>query len=321
VREGDWETLLEISFIVLVGTAISNLVCFSLWPQSATYNLQVNMTKTLDSFLTLLEMITGTFLLEEPIRMPSHDKMRRAMENHQSSFTSLKKSLAEARSEWFGVLGERERVLSKQGYGDAVDSLTRLAQHLNGLKSGTSLQYELSKAQRDGKLVLRRSSEDARDRQAEPGVVGEPRYLIPRAQTDDLEEALLRAAAEMFGDLVDDVGPPLKELSGACTSCLKRLREAFVNSQNAEEYKMMQPQDFHQIIDDIDRALRTFESTSDHAVLRLYRRSNFAPKSRQVSISSSLEDSQALADSEHEHIFLVYLSVDHWAVSSVRERV
>ncbi|KAG8214184.1 hypothetical protein J3R82DRAFT_10973 [Butyriboletus roseoflavus] len=309
VREGTWETLLSVSSIVLMGTAISNLVCFSLWPQSATYNLQINMTKTLDSFSTLLGMITSSFLLEEPIRKPSHEKMQRAVEAHQSSFTSLKKSLAEARSEWFGILGEHERLLSKQAYGDAVDSLTRLAQHLNGLRSGTRLQYELSTAQRDGKIVIRRLSEEERDGHATPGLKGKTRYSLA-SHSDDLEEALLHAAAEMFGDLLDDVGPPLKALSNACTSCLKRLREAFVNTQNTEEYKMMQPQDFHKIMDGIDRALSTFASTSNDAVLRLYRRSNFASESTQQSTHSSLEDNNPiLAESEHEHIFLVYFFI------------
>lgn len=160
----------------------------------------------------LLGMITSTFLLEEPIRKPSHEKMQQAVENHQSSFTSLKKSLAEARSEWFGVLGEQDRVLSKQAYGDAVGSLTRLAQHLNGLRSGTRLQYELSKAQSDGKLVLRRPPEGERDGEATPGLKGKTLYPLA-SHPDDLEETLLRAVAEMFGDLVDDVGPPLKALS------------------------------------------------------------------------------------------------------------
>lgn len=202
------------------------------------------MTKTLDSFATLLGMVTSTFLLEEPIRKPSHEKMQRAVENHQSSFTSLKKSLDEARSEWFGILGEQERVLSKQAYGDAVDSLTRLAQHLNGLRSGTRLQYELSKAQRDGKLVLRRPSEGVRDEHAPSGLKGKTQYSLA-SQSDDLEEALLRAAAEMFGDLVDDVGPPLKALSvrlfasfssfcriikGTRTECMHVLSEAITRS-------------------------------------------------------------------------------------------
>lgn len=72
---------------------------------------------------------------------------------------------------------------------------------------------------------------------------------------------------------------------------------------------MMQPQDFYKIIDGIDRALFMFESTSNDAVLRLYRRSNFASKSMEKSTRSSLEDSSMLAESEHEHIFLVYLLV------------
>lgn len=82
-----------------------------------------------------------------------------------------------------------------------------------------------------------------------------------------------------------------------------------MNSQNTEEYKMMQPQDFHKIIDGIDRALFTFESTSNHAVLRLYRRSNFASESTERSTRSSLEDNPILVESEHEHVFLVYLLV------------
>ncbi|KIJ18476.1 hypothetical protein PAXINDRAFT_167078 [Paxillus involutus ATCC 200175] len=308
VREGTWETLWLVSSIVLTGTVISNVVCFSMWPQSATYNLQVNMTKSLDSFSTLLGMLTNTFLLEEPIRKPSNEKMQRAVENHQSSFTSLKKNLAEARSEWFGILDERDSVLSKQAYGDAVDSLTRLAQHLSGLRSGTRLQYELTKAQSEGKLILRRSLDNAEDGIPSSGIKGKTHYAVA-SQADEHEEALLRAAAEMFGDLVDDVGPPLKALSNACASCLKRLREAFVNSQDTQKYQMMQPQDFHKIIDGIDRALFTFESTSNHAVLRLYRRTNFPSESSGRSYNSSLEDNPILADSEHEHIFLVYFFI------------
>ena len=76
-----------------------------------------------------------------------------------------------------------------------------------------------------------------------------------------------------------------------------------MNSQHSEQYKMMQPQDFNHIIEGIERALVTFESSSNHAVLRLYRQSNFAFKSTH----SSAED--LLAESEHEHIFLVYLFV------------
>jgi hypothetical protein len=159
VNEGGLDTLLSVTFIVLIGAVVSNLVCYGIWPQSATVNLQDNMTKTLDSFSTLLRMLTNTFLLEEPLHHPNHDKLQNAIENHQSSFTSLKKNLADAHSEWFygGPNGDGQDS-SGRAYEDAVDSLNRLAQHLNGLRSGTRLQYDLTKAHADGKVVLKNRS-------------------------------------------------------------------------------------------------------------------------------------------------------------------
>ncbi|KAJ3537568.1 hypothetical protein NM688_g6665 [Phlebia brevispora] len=106
VKEGGLETLLQVAFIVLVGSIISNVVCCVLWPQRATRNLQATMTKTLDSFATLLTMITETFLLEEPLLLVSQEKLLAATANHQGSFTALKKSLAEAQSERFSRQGQ-----------------------------------------------------------------------------------------------------------------------------------------------------------------------------------------------------------------------
>lgn len=303
VKEGGLWTFLQMSSIVLVGTLISNLVSFTLWPQSATDNLQANMTKTLDSLSMLLGMITNMFLLEEPIHRPSYEKMQKAVESHQSTFTGLKKAFTEARSERFMILDDASSTLAKQAYEDAVDSLTRLAQHLNGLRSGTRLQYELSKAQSKGKLVIRGSHLQDDGNSISRISVGQGRSPIP--PRDDLEEALLRTAADMFGDLIDVTGPPLKALSTTCTSCLKRLREAFVHCQVIQGERM-HPQDFHTIIDGIERALYTFESTSNHAFLRLYKQSNWASPSRR-STNSTIDDSQALGD--NEHIFIVYFFI------------
>lgn len=289
VKEGGLATFMQVSSIVLVGTLISNLVCFSLWPQSATDNLQANMTKTLNSFSTLLEMITSMFLLEEPIHKPSHEKMQKVVESHQATFTGLKKAFTEARSERFMILDDSKSTLSKQAYEDAVDSLTRLAQHLNALRSGTRLQDDLTKAQSAGRLVLRRRHDEGSsliEGRRASGLEG-----------DDAEEALLQAAADMFGDLMDHIGPPLKELSSTCALCLVRLREAFVHSQSTQG-ELMQPQDFHLIIDGIDRALETFERTSDHALLQLYRDSNFAP-----------QDDMTLANHDHQHLFVIYFFI------------
>lgn len=148
------------------------------------------MVKTLDSFSTLLSLLTGTFLLDDELFHPSQEKISKAVADHQAAFTGLKKNLDEARSERL-CGGPTARSRSGDLYEDAVDSLTRLAQHLNGLRSGTSLQYDLAKAHRDGKVARR----------------------APPTKGKAAEDVMLRAAAAMFGDLVGELDSPLRALS------------------------------------------------------------------------------------------------------------
>ncbi|KAF6761178.1 hypothetical protein DFP72DRAFT_880344 [Ephemerocybe angulata] len=308
VKEGGWETLLQVTAIVLCGSTISNVVCYFIWPQSATSNLQANMVKTLDSFSTVLSMLTKLFLLEDDTR--DVGKLQRAVENHQNSFTSLKKDLGEAQTEWMyrdfnfdkdGATGSkgnsilRNEFASHRGYEDAVTSMNHLAQHLNGLRSGTSLQHELTKAEVGG----------------QPGKA--------RAVDDD-ESAILDAAADMFGDLVDELGPPLKALSGACVHTFKKLKVAFMKakSSNLRPSDIMQPQDFIELAEGIERALVRFESTSNHALLRLYRKGahlpGLSPGDLRGSFTSSYfkqgdAENTILTEDENEHVFLVYFFI------------
>lgn len=211
---------MQVAFIVIVGALISNVVCLLIWPQRATANLQNNMTQTLNSFSTLLGMLTQTFLLEEPHGF-STDKLQRAVAAHQASFTSLKKSLDEAHSERFfggpGRVGNRAQLRgsSGQAYQDAIDSLNRLGQHLNGLRSGISLQQEIIKGYREGKIVLKNARfhpEDVLTTNGNgKGKVADPNGAEP--SVPDEESMLLQAAATVFGELMDDLGPPLKALS------------------------------------------------------------------------------------------------------------
>jgi hypothetical protein len=183
----------------------------TLWSQSAKKNLQANMIKTLDSFSTILSLLTSTFLLEDESYQPSQEKISKAVAAHQATFTGLKKSLAEAQSErLYG--GPNASLSSRSGdpYEDAVDSLTRLAQHLNGLRSGTSLQYDLVKAHRDVRVSTRRHSaygsninRNALEAELAKGMDGPA----------NAENVMLRAAAAMFGDLVGELDSPLRALS------------------------------------------------------------------------------------------------------------
>ena len=151
VKEGGIDTLIQVSTITLCGTLISNLVYYLIWSQKAISNLRDSMIQTLESFSTLLPLITGLFLLENDTE--SHilglEKVQRAVESHQSSFTSLKKSLREAQREWMltgSKAYESDGGEGRRAYEDAVDCLNRLAQHLNGLRSGTRLQQDFTRA-------------------------------------------------------------------------------------------------------------------------------------------------------------------------------
>ncbi|KAI0267057.1 hypothetical protein BC834DRAFT_872327 [Gloeopeniophorella convolvens] len=296
VKEGGVETLLQVALIVAIGACLANLVCFIFWPQSATKNLQANMVKTLDSYSTLLSMLTSTFLLEDSYYQPSQEKISKAISDHQATFVGLKKNLAEARSEWL-CGGPSGRSTKREGdpYEDAVDSLTRLAQHLNGLRSGTSLQYDLARAHQKGRFASR--NEHAKGKGAAQG------------PEDTEEDIMLRAAAAMFGDLVEELGSPLRALSSTCTRAIRRLREAFSEQQASSDPDFVLDE-FIGLADGIQRALHEFDSTSNHALLRLYNRSDVSGVTSRASITSIEDNSNpVLFGSDNEHVFLVYFFI------------
>ena len=80
-----------------------------------------------------------------------------------------------------------------------MDSMNCLVQHLNGLWSSTRLRYDLTKAgiTRDNNKKLGKAS----------AVCTTGRIV------EEDEIAMLSAAVEMFGDLVEELGLPLQDLS------------------------------------------------------------------------------------------------------------
>ncbi|QRW08040.1 fusaric acid resistance-like protein [Ceratobasidium sp. AG-Ba] len=285
VKEGGTEVLTQVLFITVLGICIANAACFLLWPESATTSLQKEMTATLSSFSTLLKMLTNTFLLDES-QLVRTKELSRAVEAHQKSFTSLKKVLAEARAEWCDPRIQR----TAEVYEEAVVGLNRLAQHFGGLRSGTKLQFELIQSRRKARG---KSKESSNGKAAEPngGKLG--------GDTQDEEEALLKAAEAMFGSLVDDVESPMKALSNACVNSLETISTAFNSVRRPEDD--LELLDFASLRSGIDRALHNFESTSDHAVMRLFRRGD---GENQTTAAST----EAL-DRENETVLLVFFFI------------
>ena len=146
--------------------------------------------KSLSSFATLLRILTKTFLLEEDLHLES-ETLLQAIKDHQSSFTSLKKSRDEAKSEWWNQR-------PSDAYDAAVDSMTRLAQHIGGLRSGLRLEVEMS-------------------------LTGNEHEGRPTVGDDEPRNVVLE---KEFSQLVDDLGPPIVALSVSGSRQLSQIMTA-----------------------------------------------------------------------------------------------
>ncbi|BGP14019.1 hypothetical protein JCM10213v2_001957 [Rhodosporidiobolus nylandii] len=201
----------QVLAIALIGSIISNAVCFLLWPQSATDKLQCDLNKTLTSFGTLVEMLTKTFLLDLDAFPASStdfsvrpDALKKAIDAHQASFTSLSTSLSQARWEVFDSRISGSHLT--RAYDEVVSSMTRLAQGLTGMRAGCALQWEIIRAREEGTLP-------------QPG-----EQKVGKAEAVLLDEI---AVLERFKE---HVGPSLEGLAQTSVATLKLLRTSFMRT-------------------------------------------------------------------------------------------
>ncbi|KAJ6567833.1 Fusaric acid resistance protein-like-domain-containing protein [Mycena sp. CBHHK59/15] len=82
---------------------------------------------------------------------------------------------------------------------------------------------------------------------------------------------------------------------------------SFVQSQRRSSRDAFHQHEFLELVDGIERALVRFESTSNHAVLRLYRRGAVGLTTDWRDNTS--ENTQVLNSAENEHVFLVYFFI------------
>jgi len=156
VREGGWETLVQVSITIFYGFIVSNVVCFLVWPTSAIKNTLTHMTETMDGFSCLVPELTDIFL--DVGRISDSEvgerEITEAIMKYKKGFAILRKDMDEAKSEWLmrglvdgSVSGSdgsaRYGQDGKKAYEDTVDSLNRLGQHLNGLWSGINFQRDV----------------------------------------------------------------------------------------------------------------------------------------------------------------------------------
>lgn len=89
---------------------------------------------------------------------------------------------------------------------------------------------------------------------------------------------------------------------------MKALREAFAKGRHTVgQEDTVRLSEFAELVDAIERALFTFESTSNYALMRLYHRNEVPATPSRNSITSFMEESVVLGSGDNETVFLVYL--------------
>lgn len=285
---------------------ITNAVCFLIFPQSATTHLRGSISKSLDSFSTLLTLLTSTFLLSNQTLKPSQASLEEAIKAHASAFKILKTDLGEAKHE--RIFDPRIRGRKLDLYDAVIGSLTRLAQHLGSLRGSIRLQEDLIKAWKEGKIDLDLSGKNMETR-----------------KVTEYEDEEMTGSVKLFQDFREISGTPMEGLvvrahcfwraytttnpfkQDKCDEGLNSI-QAIIRDNSSETTNLVD------IRTDLNTALRDFTQSSSRAIKRLYA----GPRREQGIYDTSLseesgeEDEKSTDSGSHmegpnETVFLLYL--------------
>lgn len=250
-------------------------------PSSATSRLQGSITSSLTSFKTLLSLLSATFLLDPSSE--SQTSLEHAVKSHSDAFTKLKSDLAEAKHE--SLFDQRIAEAQRERLTAVVESLTRLAQHLNGLRGGIDLQT---------RLLDQAEAVNAADALLQDGDDGD--------SADEVSEM-----SETFLQYKDAVGDAMRSLVKACCESLLDLQGAFRRDQDAPSLAATLQAGGDRIRTKLDE----FRNLSLVVIRKLYgaspeRRNDIFDGSSVPEEGTGREDDEA---EPNEAIFLIYLCV------------
>ncbi|KAI9769527.1 MAG: hypothetical protein M1840_004004 [Geoglossum simile] len=133
-----YEKILQVLIMVVAGIIITTVVCLVAKPISARKELRETMIKVTDSFGYMLAMITRGFLTGSGEELHNQSFVE-ASNRYKSVFTSLTKSLREAKYEHYAFGTENEYYIEAR----LVDCMQRLTQNIGGLRSSAETQFSL----------------------------------------------------------------------------------------------------------------------------------------------------------------------------------
>lgn len=271
----------QVTLVVFVGVLISNIVCFTIWPQSACTSLQYDIQRNLKSFSTLLRVLTKTFLMEDINEFSIKSKrIKAAIDNHHDSFISLKRDLEEAKLEAPFDQRIRGRISS---YVRVVDSLNVLAQHLGGLRTSCTLQAEMVQSMPGHRA---RSGSGATSRAFTTSVYldgdGQDTSITVQSPTgvDDPDEFITpkksKPRQSAFDHYLETLGPHVRNLVSTCGTTLKGLTTTFeatvkgIDSHDGYKKDVQDDETFDVMAQMVRTAMKEFKHERTVAIKRSY---------------------------------------------------
>ncbi|WVW85494.1 hypothetical protein I302_107532 [Kwoniella bestiolae CBS 10118] len=288
IKEGAFPKLIEVLYIVAVGVTISIVICITIFPSSATTKFQTSISRSLNSFSTLLDLLTSTFLLEKQVIRGNRASLKDAIKSHSAGFKALKVTLAEAKQE--RVLDSRIRGRKLHLYDAAIASLARLAQHLSSLRGSTRLQESLIRAVKEGNISTEHFHPGFRESKLSMSIVNKMDDRPgPEMNTNtDIEKSI-----RLFMKFRMMAGDQMNDLNNRCDEALEAV-------QLLSEHDLHKsPVNLVDIRENLAKSLKEFSNSSSRAIKRVYA----GPKRRRgiyESDSDSSDDDHSEDDSSSE---------------------
>ena len=240
-----------------------------MFPSSATNRLETSISRSLQSFSTLLDLLTSTFLLKRNVAKGTPLSLKDAIKSHAAAFNKLKTDLAEAKNE--RLVDSRIRGHNLELYDALIGSLTRLAQHLAGLRGGTRLQEGLIKASRDGRIQLDIIQNQDSKNDFSISVLENPASPGPGlAQDIDVMESvnLFHKFRDLAGHEMDSL--VVRTAFESHSSRQDYCEEALESIQTVSKRENQTSAGISEIRNQLASSLRKFSISSSQAIKRLY---------------------------------------------------
>lgn len=220
-----------------------------------------DLEATLLSYKVLLKLLTKTFLLDTDLpEFKANGSLKTAIDSHRASFTSLQKSLQEAKLE---VIWNDEIRGCTTEYDAVVKSMQRLAQSVGGLRSSCGLQFELMQQDQYQPGTSRAASSTKKETWNIKA--DHHRQKFEGEMKRQRDHGSSKKEESVLTEFIHTIRQPLKSLAYTCKQTILHLQNGFSSQPRTGG------PNYETLKNNLVKAIALFEVSQRQAVKRLNR--------------------------------------------------